>query len=106
MKILSCYINNFGILSDREFVFNDGLNEICEDNGWGKSTLTSFIRVMLYGFENEAAKIKAGRERFAFKPWQGGVYGGTLNIEIGNTIYSITSSFISLSYRSRSDLLS
>ena len=71
MKILSCYINNFGILSDREFVFNDGLNEICEDNGWGKSTLTSFIRVMLYGFENEAAKIKAGRERYAFKPWQG-----------------------------------
>lgn len=93
MKILSCYINNFGILSDREFVFNDGLNEICEDNGWGKSTLTSFIRVMLYGFENEAAKIKAGRERFAFKPWQGGVYGGTLNIEIGNTRYSITRTF-------------
>ncbi len=93
MKILSCYINNFGILSDREFVFNDGLNEICEDNGWGKSTLTSFIRVMLYGFENESAKIKAGRERFAFKPWQGGIYGGVLNIEIGNTRYSITRTF-------------
>lgn len=93
MKILSCYINNFGILSDREFVFNDGLNEICEDNGWGKSTLTSFIRVMLYGFENESAKTKMQRERFIFKPWQGGVYGGNICIEVGNARYSISKTF-------------
>lgn len=93
MKILSCYINNFGILSDREFTFSSGLNEICEDNGWGKSTLTSFIRVMLYGFENETAKSKNMRERYAFKPWQGGVYGGVLNIEVGNARYSISKTF-------------
>lgn len=93
MKILSCYINNFGILSDREFTFGSGLNEICEDNGWGKSTLTTFIRVMLYGFENEAAKSKSQRERHAFKPWQGGVYGGVLNIEVGNARYSISRTF-------------
>lgn len=93
MKILSCYINNFGILSDREFTFGSGLNEICEENGWGKSTLTSFIRVMLYGFENETAKSKTLRERYALKPWQGGVYGGVLNIEVGNARYSITRTF-------------
>ena len=34
-------------------------NTICEDNGWGKSTLASFIRVMFYGFKkSKKAKLK------------------------------------------------
>ena len=50
MKILSCYIANFGCIKNKEYKFNEHLNSFCEDNGQGKSTLAAFIRAMFYGF--------------------------------------------------------
>ncbi|MCD8156601.1 MAG: ATP-binding protein, partial [Clostridiales bacterium] len=29
--------------------FEQGCHVICAENGWGKSTLAAFIRVMLFG---------------------------------------------------------
>ena len=53
MRLISCRIENFGKLSNVTYDFSGECNTICEDNGWGKSTLASFIRVMFYGFKNE-----------------------------------------------------
>ena len=46
MKLISCTIENFGKLNNVTYDFSGECNTICEDNGWGKSTLASFIRVM------------------------------------------------------------
>ena len=48
MKLISLYIDNFGKLSDYSFDFSKTLNSLYEENGWGKTTLTVFIKSMLY----------------------------------------------------------
>ena len=77
MKLLSCHIDNFGKLSDQDFVFEDGVNVILRENGWGKSTLANYILVMFYGFDEKEG------EREKYRPWQGGTYGGTVTFESG-----------------------
>ena len=56
MKLIKCHIENFGKLSDFTYDFTDGCNTVCEGNGWGKSTLAAFLRVMLFGFRNEGKR--------------------------------------------------
>lgn len=93
MKLISCHIENFGKLSDITFDFKNGLNNICENNGWGKSTLATFIKVMFFGFENDKSRDEAKNERKRYKPWQGGAYGGTLKFETENKSYIIERTF-------------
>ena len=93
MKLLSCYIENFGKLHHYSLDFSDGLNTICQDNGWGKSTLAVFIKVMFYGFDGNAKRDILANERKRFKPWQGGQYGGTLTFETADKRYRITRTF-------------
>ena len=52
MKIIECYVENFGKISAQKFSFTKGLNCIKEDNGSGKTTLATFIKVMLYGMSD------------------------------------------------------
>ena len=46
MKLLSCHVENFGKLSDFSYVFEEGLNVFLAENGWGKSTLAAFLKVV------------------------------------------------------------
>ncbi len=86
MKLLSLYIDNFGKLSDYKYDFNDKLNTIYEENGWGKTTLTVFIKGMLYGLD------KAERARYT--PWKNLTsFGGSLVISVGKKEYRIERSF-------------
>ena len=50
MKIRSCEIGNFGKLSDRTVNLSDGITVIRGGNESGKSTLSAFIKYILYGF--------------------------------------------------------
>ena len=59
MRLISCHIENFGKLQNVDFEFNKDCTIFCEDNGWGKSTLASFVKVMFFGFDNAKAKIEA-----------------------------------------------
>ena len=87
MKILSLYIESFGKLSDYFFDFSPKMNSIYEENGWGKTTMTVFIKTMLYGFTN-----KAERERYT--PWNNkSAFGGTLKIEVNGKKYRIDRKF-------------
>ena len=87
MKLVQCKIENFGKLSDFSFDFSEGIHIICQKNGWGKSTLAAFIRVMFFGFENSGKKDKLINERKRFMPWQGGVYGGSITFEVKGKQY-------------------
>jgi uncharacterized protein YhaN len=53
MKLISLHIDNFGQFNNFDYVFEDGINQIIEENGWGKSTLAAFIKVMFFGFDKE-----------------------------------------------------
>ena len=89
MKIKKCYIENFGKLHEFKYEFSDGLNIINEMNGWGKSTLATFIKVMFYGFDSSNKKAITENERKKYYPWQGGKFGGNLEFEIDGNIYEI-----------------
>ncbi|MBP3437519.1 MAG: AAA family ATPase [Clostridia bacterium] len=89
MKILSCTIENFGCLSQAHFDFSDGLNTVCERNGFGKTTLAVFIKAMLYGLPSSTKRDITENERRHYKPWQGGKYGGSLVFEAEGQLFRI-----------------
>lgn len=89
MRLIRCHIENFGKLSDVTIDFDKNINCINEENGWGKTTLASFIKVMFYGFENENKRDNIAKERFIYKPWQIGVFGGQLTFEDEGNTYTI-----------------
>ena len=77
MIINACYITGFGGLKDVDFTFEDGLNQILEENGWGKTSFAVFIKAMFYGMEYSPRK-KDLTEREHYMPWDGGICGGSL----------------------------
>ena len=86
MKLLSLYIDNFGKISNYKYDFNNKLNTIYEENGWGKTTLTVFIKGMLYGLDKT--------ERQKYTPWKNLTsFGGSLVISVGKDEYRIERSF-------------
>ena len=93
MRLISCTIENFGKLNNVTYDFTNDCNTICEDNGWGKSTLASFIRVMFFGFKNETKKKLVDKERNRLMPWQKGVYGGEIVFEANGIVYSLRRTF-------------
>lgn len=93
MKLIRCHIENFGKLSDFTYEFTEGCNTICEENGWGKSTLAAFLRVMLFGFRNEGKRDPIENERKRYTPWQKGIYGGELQFESDGKTYSVRRTF-------------
>ena len=93
MKLIQCYIENFGKLKNQTVAFSGGCHCFCHENGWGKSTLAAFLTVMLYGFEKERSRDDYANERKRYRPWQGGLYGGTLTFETGGKIYTVERTF-------------
>ena len=88
MKVLSVHVENFGKLSDVKLDFKGGTNILKENNGWGKSTLATFIRALFYGLEGDGKRDDIQCERKRFAPWQGGAFGGSIVFEThGKTYY-------------------
>lgn len=93
MIITKLHIENFGKLHDFGMNFTDGINQIYKENGWGKSSLSIFIKALLYGMPAKARGDYFNYERSRFYPWQGGLYGGFLQIKTANIEYKITRFF-------------
>ncbi len=89
MKLLKCYVFSFGKLNDLTFDFESGLNTFKEDNGWGKSTLASFIKAVFYGL-NDSKRSVAENERIKFKPWKSNEkFGGYIEFEWGGKEFKL-----------------
>lgn len=86
MKLIRCYIENFGKFHKYSHDFENGLNVIKEDNGFGKTTFATFIKAMFYGLE---AKRTEKTDRKMYSPWQGGAFGGNIEFEINDKRYRI-----------------
>lgn len=85
MKIISIHVQSFGKLDDFNLTLRDGVNVIQDVNGFGKTTLASFIRAMLYGFTYKMVGGVKDSARFA--PWNGtGRFGGSMVVEHGGEL--------------------
>ena len=93
MKLISCHVENFGKLTDLSYIFEEDLNVLLAGNGWGKSTLAAFLKVMFYGFEGENRRSEEENERLRYRPWGGGAYGGTVTFSRGDRVYRMHRSF-------------
>ena len=93
MKLIKCYIENFGILHTQQISFSKGLNCCISENGTGKTTLTAFIEAMLYGIGDTRRQSLDENPRKKYSPWQGGKFGGSLTVEVGKKRYVIERSF-------------
>lgn len=93
MILHKVYIENFGKLHKYEMSFEQPLTTIKQDNGWGKTTLAMFIKVMFYGFSSYNKSDLNQNERKKFLPWNGQKCGGYLVFEHGGNTYRITRSF-------------
>lgn len=89
MKLISCYIENFGNIKQRNFNFDKGLTSVCEHNGYGKTTLASFLKAMFYGLKQTTVRDKELGERARFYPFEGGKFGGNVVFEKGGYTYKI-----------------
>lgn len=89
MRLIECYVSSFGKLKDYSYKFNDGLNVINEENGFGKTTFTYFLKAMFYGLNDSKHSIEEN-ERKRFKPWNSTqAFGGYLVFEKDGKNYKI-----------------
>lgn len=89
MKLISCYIENFGNIRRRSFDFDVGLTSYCEHNGYGKTTLAAFLKAMFYGLKQTTARDKELGERARYYPFEGGKFGGNVVFDKDGVIYKI-----------------
>ncbi len=90
MRIDKLHIEQFGIFSDYSVSFTEEVNRISRPNGWGKTTMTVFIRAMFYGFPTKGER-SGDRERY--RPFNEGIYGGQLTFTTGGHSYTIFRTF-------------
>lgn len=77
IKLKKIYISSFGKLKNFTLDFTDGLNEIREENGYGKSTVAAFVKAMFFGFGKGGSRSVAENARKKYTPWQSdGKFGG------------------------------
>lgn len=93
MKLISCHITAFGKFVNQAFDLSKDIVEIKQDNGWGKTTLITFIESMLFGMSASRGKQVADDIRQKYQPFQGGGYGGSLTFSYRNETYRIERTF-------------
>lgn len=91
MKLVSCYITGFGQMKDFSYDFNGGLDTICQENGWGKTTFSVFLKAMFYGMEYSRSRDLTERKHYL--PWDGSQCGGNLVFSVGEKEYRIERTF-------------
>ena len=92
MVIDNLRINGYGKLKDTDIHLDKGINIIYGRNESGKSTITSFIKSMLYGID----KNKSGNEYSElekYKPWDNGAFSGSIEYTINDDKYVATREF-------------
>ncbi len=89
MKLIKAYVSSFGGLKDFEYNFNEKINTIKQDNGWGKTTFANFLKCMFYGINSNKRTIDEN-DRIKYKPWNSTEkFGGYLVFERGGKTFRI-----------------
>lgn len=93
MQITKCYVQNFGKLQNYTIELNKNLNNIIENNGWGKSTLATFIKAMLFGLNYTTKKDLDENERQKYATWGKDSFGGYIEFVLNNHPYRLERTF-------------
>ncbi|WP_028234467.1 AAA family ATPase [Pseudobutyrivibrio sp. MD2005] len=93
MKLISCYIAHFGKINEFTYSFEDGFNPVLQENGWGKTTFSVFIKAMFYGLEYSPNTKKKLLERNHYLPWDGSLCGGNIVFSTKDKTYRIERTF-------------
>lgn len=93
MIITKLHIENFGAIHNLDMEISDKFNELCQPNGWGKSTLGAYLKAMFFGMSAKARGNALNYERSKYMPWQGGNYGGYIEFLYQNQPYRLTRFF-------------
>ena len=93
MKLQRIHINNFGKLNNLTLSFGSGIHVISGANESGKTTLHAFLKAMLFGIERRRGRSARNDPYNHYNPWNGGNYGGVLELEKDEVLYSIYRSF-------------
>ncbi len=83
MKFKNLSVGNFGKLSEKEFDFSDGLNIIYGKNEAGKSTLSAYMKYVLYGFSSQKGRSVDSNDKTKYMPWDSDVISGSATVENG-----------------------
>ncbi len=81
MYINKLHLRAFGKFVYKRLYFENKFNIIYGENEAGKSTIHNFIEAVLYGFDEDAAGILRYNK---YKPWDSGLYKGTIGIRDNN----------------------
>ncbi len=96
MIIKKIEIEGFGRFQDTAFEFKNGLNLIYGNNENGKTTLMSFVKMMLYSSsaktEKSADLFKSLRKKY--RPWNGTAMSGAMEFESGGMTYRLQKEFL------------
>ena len=94
MKLISCHIDNFGLFSNFDFNFDENICNINRENGWGKTTLATFVKVMFYGMSAKGRNKEYVALRSKYKSWNSdGLFGGSLEFETKKSRYRVVRNF-------------
>lgn len=88
MVIEKLNISSFGILVSRCFELEDGINLFEGENESGKSTVSAFIKFMLYGLDKKSGGEKLS-ERQRYINWKSGEASGSMVISHEGKRYKI-----------------
>ena len=87
--IRSIHIGNFGGLKNFNMEFQPGFNIIYGKNEFGKSTIMSFIKMMLYGCNSKSKDISQNLRR-KYQPFDGSQMCGNMRFVVGERIWKNT----------------
>lgn len=92
MIIKKLYIIGFGNMKNAELILDDSFNLINGANEYGKTTIFSFIRAMLFGLKGQKKEITADYERYIplDNPHN---YRGEMLVTLHNATYKIERNF-------------
>lgn len=88
IKLHEIYISSFGKLKDYKLKLKDGINTVCRENGFGKSTIASFVKAIFFGFDESRSNDLNKNERKKFTPWDSnGKFGGHVKFSVDGKLY-------------------
>lgn len=86
-------IEGFGKFTNYKHTFNDGLNYFNEENGWGKTTISNFLYMMLYDIANSRNKVDKDLLKQYCPLVNKKIYKGSMKFEFNNKEYTIIKDF-------------
>lgn len=90
MYIKKINIDSFGKLKNKEINLEKGINIIYGENECGKSTISTFIKYIFYGFSGTGKKAIDENEKKHYLSWETGSASGSVTVNDNGTDYCIT----------------